>query len=94
MTASPEQAFEIARLRARVDVLERALERRSRELRAIQRWACDRDLLIIARVTAGLSPLSAGAFDVDSWTETSELLPADVEETLRHLWDSVQPAGS
>lgn len=92
MLESPEVAIELARLRVRVTLLEQALVRRSLELRAIQRWVCDRDLIVIARVTAGLSAMPSGPYDIDSWIEATELHPANVEETLRELWDSVQPA--
>ena len=84
-------AAEIARLRARVAGLEAALERRSRELRALQRLACPPDLMILGRISAGLSPLAAGPYDIEQWPETFELRSADVEETLVDLWDSVVP---
>ena len=83
---------EIVRLRARVAGLEAALERRSRELRLIQRLVCERDLVLIARVTSGLSPLVAGDFDIEQWPESHALTGADVEKTLLALWDSVVPS--
>ena len=82
-----------ARLQARVTALEALLERRSRELRRIQKHVCHRDLLIISRVCAGLTPLPFGAFDPDFWQETSALTPAEVEPTLEALWDSLDTAG-
>jgi len=83
----------IARLQARVAALEALLERRSRELRRIQKHVCHRDLLIISRVSAGLSALPFGAFDPDFWQETAALTPAEVEPTLEALWDSLDTAG-
>lgn len=90
MGASPEQQL-IARLEARVAALEAALDERSRELRRIQQHVCERDLLLISRLRAGLPPLPRGAYEPAFWRETIELAPADVEETLRDLWSSVIP---
>jgi hypothetical protein len=82
---------QVARLQARVTALEAALEERSRELRLIQRHVCQRDLLLIARLRAGLPPFPLGAYEPAFWRETTELTPADVEETLRDLWLSLTP---
>jgi hypothetical protein len=92
MGASPEQPL-IARLEARIAALEAALEERSRELRAIQQHVCPRDLILISRLRAGLPPLPRGAFEPAFWRETTQLTPADVEETLRDLWSSIVPPG-
>jgi hypothetical protein len=92
MGASPEQQT-IARLEARVAALEAALEERSRELRRIQRAVCRRDLVLISRLRAGLPALPRGAYEPAFWRETTELTPADVEETLRDLWSSVVSVG-
>lgn len=92
MGASPEQQL-IARLEARVAALEAALEERSRELCLIQQNVCHRDLVLISRLRAGLPPLPRGAYEPAFWHETTELIPADVEDTLRDLWSSVTPAG-
>lgn len=81
----------VARLQARVSALEALLERRSRELRLIQKHVCHRDLLVISRIAAGLSPLPAGPFDPDFWQETTALTPAEVGETLEALWISIAP---
>lgn len=83
---------EIARLEARVAALEAALAERSRELRLIQRHVCQRDLVLIARLRSGLPPLPRGAYEPAFWRETTELTPADVEETLKDLWSSLLPA--
>lgn len=83
----------IARLEARAAVLEAALEERSRELLRIQEHVCPRDLVLISRLSAGLPPLPRGAYDPSLWRETTELTPADVEETLTDLWTSLAPAG-
>lgn len=82
----------IARLQARVAELEALLERRSRELRQIQRHVCHRDLLVISRISAGLPPLPFGSFDLDFWQETTNLTGAEVEPTLEALWSSLAPA--
>jgi hypothetical protein len=75
-----------------VAALEALLERRSRELRLIQKHVCHRDLLVISRISAGLSPLPFGAFDPDFWQETTALTPAEVEPTLEALWSSLDVA--
>ena len=82
---------EIARLAGRVSTLERALERRSRELRLILRQLCARDLVLTARVLAGLSPFPRLAHQPLLWQETAELTPADAEEALDDLWASLRP---
>lgn len=79
----------IARLEARVTALEDALVRRSRELRALQRHLCPRDLTILQRLRSGLCPVPRGPFDPELWDESTSLHPADVADTLRHLWDSL-----
>jgi len=88
---SPEAKL-IARLQARVAALEALLEQRSRELRRIQKHVCHRDLLVISRISAGLSPLPYGPFDPDFWQESTALTPAEVEPTLEALWSSLEPA--
>lgn len=88
----PSEAKEIARLKSRVAALEALLERRSRELRLIQKHVCHRDLLVISRISAGLAPLPFGAFDPDFWQETTALTPAEVEPTLEALWSSLDLA--
>lgn len=82
----------ISQLQARVAALEELLERRSRELRTIQKHVCHRDLLVISRVCAGLSPLPFGAFHPDFWQETTNLTPAEIEPTLDALWSSLDVA--
>lgn len=70
----------VAFLEARVAALEEALERRSRNLRAIQREVCAADLQVIARVEA------APTADLAQLPESTETTPAEVEETMRELW--------
>jgi hypothetical protein len=82
---------EIVRLRARVAALEAALERRSRELRLIQKHVCVQDLVLISRACAGL-PLAKGAYDPRLWRETTDVTEADIQETLEDLWLAVTPA--
>lgn len=87
---SPETQ-RIAGLEARVAALEALLERRSRELRLIQKHLCHRDLILVERVTAGFSPFAYGPFEPDDWGETTQLVPADVGDTLEALWSSLFP---
>ena len=82
---------EIARLEARIEALEAALEQRSRELRIIQNLVSERDLVNISRILAGRPPLPHGDLQLEAWNETTELQPADVESTLNGLWSSIQP---
>jgi len=91
VTTTTADTPEIARLRARVAVLEAALERRSRELRLVQKHLCSRDLVVVSRVSAGL-PLAKGAYDPVLWLETTEVTEADIQETLEDLWIAVTPA--
>lgn len=81
----------LPRLEARVAALEAALEARSRELRLIQRHCCPRDLVLIARIRAGLPPLTRFAYEPSLWQETTELTQAEVEPVLQDLWRSLQP---
>jgi hypothetical protein len=83
------EAEQIARLQSRVATLEALLERRSRELRLIQKHICHRDLLVVSRISAGLSPLPFGSFDPGFWQETTALTPAEVEPILDALWSSL-----
>jgi len=87
----PVESPESARLRGRVAALEAALERRSRELRLIQKHVCGRDLVVVSRVCAGL-PLAKGAYDPSLWRETTEVTEADIRETLEDLWMAVTPS--
>jgi hypothetical protein len=84
-------APEIARLRARIAALEAALERRSRDLRLIQKHVCPIDLVMVSRVSAGL-PLAKGAYDPILWQETTDVTEADIQVTLEDLWVAVTPA--
>lgn len=89
--SSPEAESDIAHFRARVAALEAALERRSRELRLMQKHVCPRDLVVVSRVCAGL-PLAKGAYDPILWLESTEVTEADIQETLEDLWVAVTPA--
>ena len=82
----------MARLEARVEALEAALARRSRELRTILHHVCRRDLAVIARVQAGLPIPDLASCDVELWSETTETTSADVEKVLQSLWHSLLPA--
>jgi hypothetical protein len=89
--AEREDRLAIARLEARVAALEEALIRRSRELRELQHHLCAADLARLVRIVHGLPASAAGAFDVELWNETTDLTPAEVEDTLRDLWASLAP---
>ncbi len=71
--------------------LEAALERRSEELRLLQRHLCPLDLAQLARLAAGLPLLPRIACEPGFWRETRELTEADVPETLEALWSSLHP---
>lgn len=90
-TRSDATAATVARLEGRIAALERALERRSLELRDIQRHVCKRDLALIGRIQAGLPPLPPPSCDAIFWRETTATTEADVEETLVALWSSLAP---
>ena len=91
MTTQPKisDRLKIAELEARVAALEQALEKRSRELRLIQKFACSTDLVLIHRVSCGLPPLPQYAYELSRWTETTNLTPSDVEKALTDLWTYV-----
>jgi len=92
MGKAPEEAtIHIAELEARVAGLEEALKQRSLELRDLQRQLGLHDLLWLSRRRAGLPVSSRGAYTPDLWSESTELLPAEVEETLKDLWLAVGP---
>ncbi len=89
--SGPANAERIAYLEAQVAALETVLARRSRELRLIQRHLDGYGLLVVSRILAGLPPLPRRAHDLELWHETTELLSADVEETMTDLWRSLTP---
>jgi hypothetical protein len=91
--AARRSELRIARLEGRVASLEAALERRSQELRLLQRHLCPIDLAQLARLTAGLPPLPRIACEPGFWRETRELTEADVPETMEALWSSLHPPG-
>jgi len=91
--AGRSRELRIARLEGRVAALEAAIERRSQELRLLQRHLCPLDLAQLARLTAGLPPLPRIACEPGFWRETSDLTEADVPETMEALWSSLHPLG-
>ena len=82
----------IARLEGRITTLERALERRSRELRLLQATLSPGDLVQLARIADGLPPLPQMAHQLEFWTETTVIQPAHIEATLEDLWASLTPS--
>jgi hypothetical protein len=79
----------IARLEGRIAALEAALERRSEELRELQRHLCRADLERLGRLAEGLPPQLLIPCEPDAWEETRELTVAEVPETLLDLWASL-----
>lgn len=79
-------------LQARVSELERLLEVRSAELRALQRLLDHRDLLILTRLSLGRPPLEGLAYSPELWEESTGLRRLEVATTLEDLWIA-RPAG-
>jgi hypothetical protein len=92
---SPETAeareAQIARLEGRIAALERALVRRSRQIRLLQRYLGSRDLLALGRIAADLPALPRIASQPEYWRETTALLSVGVVETLEDLWQTELP---
>ena len=86
-----QSACRIAELEAQVAALEAALAQRSRALRTLQGHLCRRDLITLSRLSAGLPALARGTYEADLWRETTELITAQVDETLIDLWQSLMP---
>lgn len=82
--AGPE-TLRILELEARVAALEEILETRSHRLRRLQRSLCRRDLRLLHLALSGTASL-----DLSDWEETTDLSPADVEETFETLWAAVE----
>ncbi len=80
-----------ARLEGRIAALERALGRRSRELRRLQASLSPSDLVQLARIAEGLPPLPRIAHQLEYWSESTTIAPARVESTLADLWASLTP---
>jgi hypothetical protein len=90
--ATPEAAARrIAELEAQVAGLEAALAQRSHELRVLQGHLCRRDLITLARLSAGLPALARGTYEPELWRETTDLTAAEVDSTLTDLWQSLVP---
>jgi hypothetical protein len=89
VTEGTDTAEELARLRARVEGLERMLAERSRLLRALTPELCAEDLLNLSRLAAGLAPRPRAAFGLSDWRETTALSAGDVDRTLEQLWRSL-----
>jgi len=81
----------ITYLEAKVEELEHLLERRSNEIRLIQKHLDSAGLLVVSRVLSGLPPLPRPAHDLERWQDTTALIAADVEETMNDLWLSLKP---
>lgn len=93
-TPTPEALMvRIARLEGRIAALENALDRRSRELRVLQATLCPADLVQLSRLADGLAPLPRLAHQLEYWTESTVIAPADLESTLVDLWASLTPSG-
>ena len=87
MTAAADretaQEVELAELRARVAALERLLERRSLELRALAEGFCTIDL---QRALDGYLPPSPSLLQLGEWRETHAMRRAEIEDALTDLW--------
>jgi hypothetical protein len=94
MNLSTTESLElrIARLEGRIAALENALDRRARELRLLQATLCPADLVQLARITDGLSPLPRVAHQLEYWNESTVIAPADLATTLEDLWASLTPS--
>jgi hypothetical protein len=82
-TADEERTAELT---ARIAALEQALERRSRELRALVLTLEAHDLENLTRIKTGLAPLPRWPFHPRTWRESTALRPARVLPVLRTLW--------
>jgi hypothetical protein len=83
----------LAEAEARVEDLERVLERRSTELVSLMALLDEVQLRALARILAG-RPVATleelrNPFTVDGWNERAELEPAEVPEALQRLWETV-----
>ncbi|MEJ2582966.1 MAG: hypothetical protein P8127_15240 [Acidobacteriota bacterium] len=84
----------IYELRQQVKALEEIVQRRSYELRLIQKLACAKDRLMIGSVLDGgaireiqLSSIHE-YYSMNWWTESTHFLPSSVEESLIEVWQS------
>ena len=84
----------IAELEAQVERLEKSLAERSALIRALSPALCDKDLVTLSRLSSGLPPLPRSGIGLAGWRESTELSPADVEETMTELWRSLVVAQS
>jgi hypothetical protein len=82
----------IAELEAQVQRLEKSLAERSDLIRALSPELCDKDLVTLSRLSSGLPPLPRSGIGLAGWRESTELSPADVEETMIELWRSLAVA--
>ncbi len=91
MVADDERSAQlrIAGLEAQVERLERSLAERSDLIRALSPELCDKDLVTLSRLSSGLPPLPRSGIGLAGWRESTELFPADVEETMTELWRSL-----
>lgn len=80
---------EMARLRARIRELERALRRKSAVLRILERELCLRDSILLTRVAASGSPYPDSDPSLFGASDTIGLRTSDVESTLAQVWRSL-----
>ncbi len=80
-----------AELEARVRALEDALRERSRRLRQLQRMVGPAALEALDRLETR-EPAADAGLGLETWNETTELTPADVEEALEGLWADLEDA--
>lgn len=91
MVAPEQAAEEIAALRRRVAELEAALTARSRQIVLLLDRLPAELYPVAERVLAGLPLAPRYAVQPEDWAESTDLVPADVEEVLADLWASTAP---
>ncbi len=87
--APTDPILRVAWLEGRVIALERALSRRSRQIRALQEHACLDDLRRMQRVDDGLAPVE-DAGSVDDLDDRPVVQKADLEACITELWKSAK----
>jgi len=93
MVAPEQTAEELAALRRRVAELETALATRSRQIVLLLDRMPAELYPVAERILSGLPLAPRFAAQPGDWAESTELVPADVEEVLADLWSSTAPPG-
>jgi hypothetical protein len=80
---------EIVRLRARIQELEQALQRKSTVLRILERELCQQDSILLTRIAARGSPYPGSDPSLLGAGDTIRLQNSGVESTLAQVWRSL-----